>query len=143
MNKAYMIAAILAVAAMAGIAIAKLSPEALTGAASPGGDPADDYGCRTEYEITFAGESVTPVRGLRLELVDVTDAIGPENLHAGVYRLYNQQNQQITSEFLVFPGHVGRGTYNGKSYYVSTLQTAPGFTLNATWAENLFTVCRL
>jgi hypothetical protein len=140
MNKLFGIAAVLALFALAGIGIAKIGNANIAQSMGPG-DALDDFGCRTEWAILHPGDQSGPMHGISIRLADVGVAQGPDNDHPAIYDVLNRRGT-VLSQVQVLPGHVYSGSYQGKNYYISTLRTAPGFTFDAKWSEQLFTVCR-
>jgi hypothetical protein len=140
LNKTLAIAAILSIVALFGIGIgyAKLTEATPLNVDSRG--TLDDFGCNTQWSITNAGESTASYNGIHARLVDVDVAQEPVNAHPAIYDILNRRNVVI-EQVQILPGHVHRGSYQGRNYYISTLTTTPGFTINARWSEQLFTVC--
>ena len=144
MKNGFALAAVIALVLLAGVGIAQVAaPQAV--ANNDRQNSLDEYGnCRTLYGIVNGGESLPSegnLRGLRLHLVNVTTD-DDENVHnnPALWQVFDRRNH-LVSEMNMTPGHVGSGQYSGRTYYVTTLQTSPGFTLHARWAEALFTVC--
>lgn len=148
--KGFVAIAVLALVLLAGIGIAQVTKQQVADnsvVAASNEDERPLNGCRTQYDVLNVNMS-TPysgyLGGLKVKLVNVDNSSAyPLTEHPATYQIYNRQNQLI-SEITMQPGQIMHGWYGpnqDKRYYVATIQTAPGFTLNARWAEMLFTVC--
>ncbi len=85
------------------------------------------------YQIINVGETLE-AGAISLRLADISTATGAGNVHPAIIDILDSSGT-VVKQVQVDPGTTQTETINGVDYKIHIYQTAPGFTLNAKWAE--------
>ncbi len=78
--------------------------------------------------------------GIAVRLADVSSASGPDNKHAAIVDVLNN-NAVVVNQVSIDPNSKYTGTYDGEEYTIHVYNTAAGFDIDSKWAEMEVTVC--
>jgi hypothetical protein len=85
------------------------------------------------YQIVNVGETLE-AGAISIRLADISTATGQTNVHPAIIDILDSSGT-VVKQIQVDPGTTTTETIGGVDYKFHVYQTAPGFTLNAKWAE--------